>query len=77
MSSPNLARGNGGPTQKQRLNVYTMMLILSFVAIVIGCILLAVELAAYGPEWPPWNTSSAVPSVSSLDQAPLAPALTG
>jgi hypothetical protein len=46
------------------------------VAIVIGCILLAVELAAYGPEWPPWNTSSAVPSVSS-HQAPLAPALTG
>lgn len=41
-------------TQKQPLNVYTMMLIISFVALLIGCILLYMELNAYG-KFPYWE----------------------
>ena len=35
--------------QRQGMNVYTVMLILSLLAITIGCIFLAMEMAAY--EW--------------------------
>jgi len=43
------------PTQKQKLNVYTMMLLLSFVALLTGTILLYMELSTYGPflDWWP------------------------
>ena len=50
------------PVQKQRFNVYTMMLVLSFIAITTGCILLWAELSTYmeeGSTCPPWNTSAA------------------
>ena len=44
------------PTQKPGTNVYTVMLIVSFCALVVGCILLAMELGRFGPGVP-WNTS--------------------
>jgi hypothetical protein len=54
--------------QKQRLNVYTMMLILSFLAITASCILLWMELMQYNSDpknwlerW--WDTKSAKPVV--------------
>ncbi len=43
------------PTQKPGTNVYTVMLIVSFCALVVGCILLAMELSRFGPGVP-WNT---------------------
>ncbi|MDP1564221.1 MAG: hypothetical protein Q8M16_22815 [Pirellulaceae bacterium] len=42
---------------KQDVNVYTMMLLASFVALLIGCIALAVELGRY-PMPTPWNSKS-------------------
>ncbi|QDU78245.1 hypothetical protein Pan97_53290 [Bremerella volcania] len=41
--------------RKSNLNVYTMMLILSFIALTTGAILLFMELQRYGT-WPQWNT---------------------
>jgi hypothetical protein len=45
---------------KQRFNVYTMMLIISFFALLTACLLLWFELAQYmdnGGGWPPYDTS--------------------
>lgn len=42
---------------KQDVNVYTMMLLASFVALLIGCIALAVEMGRY-PFPTPWNSKS-------------------
>lgn len=41
-------------TQKQPLNVYTVMLIISFLALLIACILLYMELNNYG-KFPWWK----------------------
>lgn len=43
------------PVQKQSFNIYTMMLILSFLALVTACILLYLELQLHGsyPWWKP------------------------
>ncbi|HTN75955.1 MAG TPA: hypothetical protein VL096_11940 [Pirellulaceae bacterium] len=46
------------PTQKQRFNIYTMMLVLSFIAICTACTLLYLELNSYGT-FPYWNAASA------------------
>ena len=53
--------------QKQRNNIYTMMLILAFLAICVACVLLFLELQEYGtfPTW--WKTSGiSVPATSSV-----------
>ena len=55
------------PTQKQKLNVYTMMLLLSFIALLTGTILLYMELNRYGDEflnW--WNTQGSRPAAAYL-----------
>ena len=46
-------------TQKQRFNVYTMMLILSFFALLTACLLLWFELSDYLGDGSrmPWDTS--------------------
>lgn len=56
--------------QKQPLSVYTVMLIISTLALLIACILLAMELKEYG-DFPYWNTREATPSVSWI--APESP----
>ena len=43
---------------KQDLNIYTMMLLTAFVALLIGCIALAIEMSRY-ESGTPWNTSRA------------------
>lgn len=40
-------------TRKSSLNIYTVMLLLSFIALTTGSILLYMELGRYGA-WPPW-----------------------
>ena len=42
-----MAKKKKGPFQKQRANVYTMMLICSFLALVLGCVLMYLELKRY------------------------------
>jgi hypothetical protein len=55
--------------QKQRFNVYTMMLIISFFALVTACVLLFLELSSYNEgKWPYWDTSSA--RTAQLPDAP-------
>lgn len=49
------------PEQKQRANIYTMMLILAFIAICIACTLLWMELQSFG-SYPWWKTDSVAPS---------------
>ena len=44
------------PAGKAPPNVYTVMLIISFLALVTACALLATELARFGPGVP-WNTA--------------------
>ena len=39
-----MAKSDSQPTQRPPMNVYTAMLLLSFVAVSIGCLLLAIEL---------------------------------
>ena len=42
--------------QKPDTDVYTVMLVISFLAVMIGCILLYLELSKYG-SYPWWNAS--------------------
>lgn len=60
------------PTQKQQLNVYTMMLIISFIALCVGCGLLYWELSQYG-NYPQWSTrsvgASTLQAVDQISQA--------
>jgi hypothetical protein len=44
------------PVQKQKLNVYTVMLVISFVALTTGCVFLYLELQRYGKAGDWWNT---------------------
>lgn len=51
------------PVEKQRTNIYTMMLILSFLALVTGSIVLSMEWQKFDTD-PPWNTSAANPQAA-------------
>jgi len=50
----------GVKPQKQRLNVYTMMLIASLMCLICACVLMYLELQRYIKDgaWPPWQTTS-------------------
>lgn len=68
MSPQNLAAqelASGQVEVKQRTNVYTMMLIISFIAICTACTLLWLELHRYG-KMPQWKTEGVAPATSSL-----------
>jgi len=52
------AATRGVVVEKSKANIYTVLLVLSFVAIVIGCLCLMGELAQYGPG-KPWVTTGA------------------
>ena len=59
MSLPGSANPQvSAPIGKQRFSIYTMMLIMSFVALVTGSVLLYTELNKYGP-FPQWKTTEA------------------
>lgn len=45
------------PTQKQKTSIYTVMLIISFVCLLLACILLYVELRHWG-SYPWWNVNA-------------------
>lgn len=81
MSQPNLAEqaNTGGaepqlqaqpalPTQKQKTDVYTVMLIISLICLVLACGLLFFELRRWG-SFPgrPWGTNEARPNVRAVD----------
>ncbi len=51
------------PTQKQKLSVYTVMLVIAFFCLVTACVLLYQELTLWG-NYPWWNTSEGKPNVS-------------
>ncbi len=55
----------GPPEQKQRANVYTMMLIISFIAICVACTVLWFELQDYAP-YPWWKTEGVSPATSQV-----------
>ena len=48
------------PKQKQKTSVYTVMLFISFCAIVLACLLLWWELSMWGT-YPWWKTTDAIP----------------
>ncbi len=50
------------PKQKQQLNVYTLMLIMAFIALCTGCGFLYYELSQYG-SYPQWKTGGSVGSL--------------
>ena len=47
--------------RKQGMNIYTVMLVISFVSLVIGTIILFMEYSKFGG----WNTNSAKPQTSA------------
>lgn len=49
---------------KQDINVYTMMLFAAFVALLIGCIAMAIEMGRY-PFPTPWNSGSSRAAVTA------------
>lgn len=63
MSLPSSASPQYQPTEKQSTNVYTVMLLLAFVALVTGSILLHLELQRFGPEYPFWTVPTIPPPV--------------
>jgi hypothetical protein len=65
VSQPSLVNpGAEGHAQKQSTNVYTVMLIVSFICIVTACILLYAELRRWG-SYPWWNVSTATPTTQA------------
>jgi len=73
VSQPNLVDPTVQATakdQKQRTNVYTVMLIVSFFCIVTACVLLWLEVNRWG-SYPWWNTNEATPSTQAYHAAPL------
>ena len=44
----------GGGSQKPEFSIYTMMLVLSMIAMTTACVLLWMELSSYG-DWPQWK----------------------
>lgn len=67
MSQPSLVNQPEAPAQKQRADVYTVMLIISFICILTATILLYAELERWG-SYPWWNTNEATPSAVSLGE---------
>jgi hypothetical protein len=67
MSRPNSASGRS--VQKQQLNVFTVMLIVAFVAITIASLLLYLELRRWG-SFPWWKPPQAGATTSYLYQVP-------
>ncbi len=58
MSLPNSANPQPAPpVVKQATNIYTVMLLLAFLAIVTACVVLYLNLQQYGT-YPWWNTGS-------------------
>ena len=49
-------------TRKQGMNIYTVMLVISFVCLLIGTIVLFMEFSKFGG----WNTDSAKPQTASV-----------
>lgn len=45
---------NHGPYRKPRADIYTVLLIISLVAILLACVFLYLEVADY-PDTPPWS----------------------
>ncbi|HRX82059.1 MAG: hypothetical protein H6821_12600 [Planctomycetaceae bacterium] len=60
MSQPSSFNPAGveAPKQKQKISVYTVMLFISFCAIVLACMLLWMELQLWG-DYPWWKTTEA------------------
>jgi hypothetical protein len=48
---------------KPNTNVYTMMLILSFIFLTTASVIMAMELSRFGNTLTPWDTRSAQPAV--------------
>lgn len=67
-----LGRANRRSEQKQRTSIYTMMLLLAFVATTIGWVVLWLELREYG-EYPWWRTDGVPAVTSQLDPGPGPP----
>lgn len=75
-NSPGLELANTPVEQKPRANIYTMMLVLAMCAIIVACVVLWLELKAYG-DYPWWETKGMAPPATSwlTPFAPGSPAL--
>jgi hypothetical protein len=58
----------------QPMNIYTAMLVLSFLAVSIGCLILAIELYGRGLPLKPGSGGSRPPTAASSPTAPASPA---
>jgi hypothetical protein len=60
----------GEAVQKQKLNVYTMMLVIAFLAITTACLLLYLELRRWG-SYPWWQTRGVMTTSYHIEQPEL------
>ncbi len=71
MSQPNSVENpTGEAVQKQKLNIYTMMLLIAFLAIATACLLLYLELRRWG-SYPWWKTSAVMTTSAPMEQPEL------
>ena len=63
-NSPGLELPSTPIEQKPKANIYTMMLVLSMCAIIVACVVLWLELKAYG-DYPWWETKGMAPPATS------------
>ena len=71
--SPLDSKSEDGQVQKQKANIYLMLLILAFLALVIGCVFCALEMATY--DWkikPPKTVYAPAPATIVLAQSAAA-----
>lgn len=59
---------SAAPVQKQGLSIYTVLLIIAFLALTIGTVFLYLEMRKWGDGWRLWDTSGSQPAVSQLDR---------
>jgi hypothetical protein len=63
---------NASPVyRKQSMNIYTSMLVISFVCLLVAIIALAIELKKWGGINFPYRTNSAKPTVSGMLELPF------
>jgi hypothetical protein len=55
--------------QKQKMNVYTVMLIVSFICLLTACLFLYLELRRWG-SFPWWDVSKAAPATQAFHTVP-------
>ena len=64
-------KSSSGPRRKPRTDIYTMLLLLAFLAIIVSCIFFYLEVKDYGPS--PWDIPSSMSAQVDIDDSLVPP----